>query len=160
MPNWCEGRIKIRGKFSDVVSCIKNSFEGVKYYKGEVLNAPENITIDDNYISDGEFQIFFRDTVYIKNTRRAFVDGDCCIIAKNQDSQVIAVIQFKQAWAVVPENYIEMSKTYNVDIRIQAFECGMEFSQDVIIEKGKITQNNTIKYDDWGWDCPVPDWGG
>lgn len=161
MPNWCEGRMKVRGKFTDVVSCLQNSFEGLKYgEKFAMIEAPENIKIDSEYIEDGEFEITFQKDVYVKDSRRAFVNGDCNVYAKDKDSQTVAVIKFKQACAVIADDYVEMSKSYNVDIRIQAFECGMQFSQDVIIENGKITKDEETKYDDWDWDCPVPDFGG
>ena len=161
MPNWCEGRMKVRGKFTDVVSCLQNSFVGLKYGENlSMVEAPENIKIDTDYVESGEFEISFHKIVYVKGSRRAFVEGDCFVSAKDKESQTTAVIPFKQAWAVIAENFVEMSKAYNVDIRIQAFECGMQFSQDVIIENGEIIKNEETKYENWDWDCPVPDWGG
>lgn len=161
MPNWCEGRMKIRGKFSNVVSCLQNSFEGLKHGDDYVMvEAPENIKIYSEYIDSGEFEIRFNKTVYVKHSQRAFVSGSCDVCAQDKDSQTTAIIEIKQAWGIVAENYVEMSRDYNVDIRIQAFERGMEFYQDVIIEKGEIARDQTTKYQDWAWDCPVPDFGG
>ena len=161
MPNWCEGRMKIRGKFSDVVSCLQNSFEGLKQGDNYVMvEAPENIKIHSKYIDSGVFEIRFNKTVYVKHSQRAIVSGGCDVCAQDKDSQTTAIIEIKQAWCIVAENFVEMSHDYNVDIRIQAFERGMEFYQDVIIEKGEITRDQTKEYQDWDWDCPVPDFGG
>jgi hypothetical protein len=36
----------------------------------------------------------------------------------------------------------------------------MEFCQEVEIIGGEVIFDNTIKYDDWKWECPMPNLGG
>lgn len=67
---------------------------------------------------------------------------------------------FKQAWDVRAEEFTEMSAKYNVDIRIFAWEQGMQFERHVEILKGKLVADRAVHYDDWDWDCPMPWIGG
>ncbi|MGR5995465.1 hypothetical protein ACT7C9_25025 [Bacillus cereus] len=53
-----------------------------------------------------------------------------------------------------------LSKEYNVDIKIYAFEKGMEFNQDVEIHKGEIIKNVEIEFDNYMWECINPNMGG
>ena len=69
-------------------------------------------------------------------------------------------MEFKAAWNVESEPYIELSKAYNVDIKIEAFERGMEFSRFVLIENGELKEDKGIEYDDYVWDCVMPNLGG
>lgn len=66
----------------------------------------------------------------------------------------------KGAWDISSEPYINLSKQYNVDIKIEAFERGMEFSRYILIEKGELKEDKEIKYDDYVWDCVMPNLGG
>lgn len=37
---------------------------------------------------------------------------------------------------------------------------GMQFSQEIEIVNGELTKEVEIKYDDWTWECPMPNMGG
>ena len=69
-------------------------------------------------------------------------------------------MEFKAAWDVESEPYIELSKAYNVDIKIEAFERGMEFSRYILIENGNLKEDKETKYDDYVWECVMPNLGG
>lgn len=58
------------------------------------------------------------------------------------------------------EKLAEVSKKYEIDLKIYAFECGMEFNQDVEIINGEIIKNDEIKFDDYRWECINPTKGG
>ena len=61
---------------------------------------------------------------------------------------------------VFSSKYIDLSKQYNVDIKIEAFEHGMEFSRYILIEKGELKEDKKIEYEDYVWDCVMPNLGG
>ena len=46
------------------------------------------------------------------------------------------------------------------DIKIYAFEAGMEFNQDIEIIKGKIIKDKEIKFENYQWECIEPNIGG
>lgn len=58
------------------------------------------------------------------------------------------------------KNYYNLVKKYGVDMRIHAFERGMQFNQIIEIIDGKITKNEEITFDDYYWDCICPTVGG
>lgn len=59
-----------------------------------------------------------------------------------------------------PEELLEISKKYDVDIRIHAFERGMHFNQVVEIVNGKMVQDYVKYIDNYDWECICPEKGG
>lgn len=69
-------------------------------------------------------------------------------------------IDFKAAWGIDAETLRVVSEKFNIDFKIYAFECGMEFNQDIEIIKGKIIKDKQIKFNDYTWECINPTIGG
>ena len=69
-------------------------------------------------------------------------------------------MDFQSAWGIDTDSLREISKKYNIDFKIYAFECGMEFNQDIEIIKGKTIKDDEIKFNDYLWECICPDKGG
>lgn len=155
MPNWIEGTMKVRGTKDNLMQFLNNVIDGVVAHKL------------DNNVEYGlpEVEYSLPESAYVSDSRRAFVRESCyCYIYDNKDIQIIT-IPIQQAWSfgvndLVAERWITLAKKYSVDIRLQGFECGMEFYQDYAIEDGKVTINNIIQYDNWDWECPMPRLGG
>lgn len=102
------------------------------------------------------------DTIYIKETRRHFLKPDFQYIYVyniDEEEQTI-VIPFKAAWNIDAEKLCAISKKYNIDFKIYAFEMGAQFNQDVEIIKGKIVKNEEITFVDYSWECIDPEMGG
>lgn len=104
--------------------------------------------------------IYVEKTAYIKGTRRNFVEPNDIIVYKRKDGNACIAVEFKAAWDVESEPYIELSKAYNVDIKIEAFERGMEFSRYILIENGNLKEDKETGYDDYVWECVMPNLGG
>jgi len=104
--------------------------------------------------------IYVEKTAYIKGTHRNFVEPNDIIVYKRKDGNACIAVEFKAAWDVESEPYIELSKAYNVDIKIQAFERGMEFSRYILIENGNLKEDKETAYDDYVWECVMPNLGG
>ena len=155
MPNWIEGTLKLRGKsenlkrfFTEFVeastfcdrerpgSCVETNFDEKKYWcQVDIHNEP-----------------------HIKGTHRAFLGEDDCAYWENTYNTIVLYV--KQAWDFVAEEFAIISKECGIDIRLYGFECGLEFCREIEIINGEITINNTIKYADWNWECPMPNLGG
>lgn len=99
-------------------------------------------------------------TAYIKGTHKNFVKPNNINIWKRKDGNACVAIDFKAARDVESEPYVELSKKYNVDIKIEAFEKGMEFSRYILIENGNIKENKETQYVDYVWECVMPNFGG
>ncbi len=156
MPNWCEGTLKVRGTIKDLKNFVLNGLLPVD----PIGRMKEPLSLD----GESETSIYIlgiTDTLYIKGTRRAFCEpADIDVCVDEPDDKAIITMPFKQAWAILSDDLLEVCKEFNVDIKIQGFEQGMRFSQIVEIVDGEIRQDEEIKYDDWNWDCPCPDMGG
>lgn len=179
MPNWCEGNIRFRGKLEDILRMLKNELKYC-YYDDE--RNTQVIGIDQDIVPEKarlEGHVVIAPPTlpkldsprtgwwYWNETRRAFpnfdggVEVDFWSPSDDEKDEWIAFFpEFKQAWGVEVEDWVRYSQDYNLDVRIFAWECGMEFGEDIEIIKGDITKCNGIHYDNWGWDCPMPTYGG
>jgi len=167
MPNWCEGNIRLRGKRADIMDFLRNEIECVGYrnypdgletqlveieefYGDVIVNAPDNM-------KNTAFCRF-----HIKETRRNFISGKSFNVYLDEDAEpnTICIDGFRAAWGVEAEPYLKKARKYGIDIHIVGFERGMEFSQEIEIVGGELLKDCEIKYDDWMWECPMPNMGG
>lgn len=150
MPNWIEGTMKVRGNSENLKKFIENAIEA---------NIRKN-----EYGAEVEYDV--PDSAYIIGSRRAFVREQCyCYIDYSLDKNQTITIPIKQAWSFTPHEgaeqlWVNLAKEYSVDIRLQGFECGAEFYQDFAVVNGEIAIDEAKKYEDWVWECPMPQLGG
>lgn len=168
MPNWCEGNMRLRGRPEAIIDFLKNEITCVARKPGSldvVERKPDikecygDITLKMPVKMDGLIWKCF----YIKGTRRNFLENEKSITVYVDDCTEITtayVPDFKAAWGIKPEPYVEKSKKYGIDIKIFGFECGMEFEQVVEVVNGTLIRNEEITYDDWAWECPMSHLGG
>lgn len=156
MPNWCEGTLKVRGTIEDLKNFILNGLLPVD----PIGRMKEQLSLD----GESETSIYIlsiSDALYVKGTRRAFCEPDYIEVSSDEpNDKAIITMPFKQAWAILADDLLDACKEFNVDMKIQGFERGMQFSQIVEIVDGEIRQDEEIEYDDWEWDCPCPELGG
>ena len=162
MPNWCEGNLKIRGKQEDVFNFLA---ENLHVWKTVIVKEPtpevkEEFDKEAIKIKKEDGELYINKTAHIDGTYRNFVKPADVAVWKRKDGSACIAVAFKAAWGVESAPYIEFSKKYNIDIKIETFERGMEFSQYILIEKGELKENKEIKYDDYVWDCVMPNLGG
>lgn len=159
MPNWCEGMLKIRGKQEDVFNLLADNLQ---VWKVVTIRNDMREELDKEAIEiDREDEtIYVEKTAHIKGTRRNFVEPNEINVWKRKDGNACIAVKFKAAWGVESEPYIELSKAYNVDIKIEAFERGMEFSRYILIENGNLKEDKETEYDDYVWECVMPNLGG
>lgn len=146
MPNWCEGTLKVRG-----------TMENVRRFMVEGINwAPSELVVKDY---DDELEFSTHDTCWrwIKGTSRHFIVAD-------EDMYFIEghtlFLRLNAAWCVSAADLQTVCQTYGVDMKVEAYERGMEFGQIVEIVGGEIIRDEDIKYPDYEWDCPCPTLGG
>ena len=164
MPNWCKGNLKIRGKKENIIRFLK---EGTSLLDGfwEPKEIEPEIEIND--YDEIEIKNINKekgiDCLYIKGTRRNFVDSvenEIYIHNVDEEEQIICLEKFKAAWGIDADSLRAISNRYEIDIKIYAFEAGMEFNQDIEIVKGKIIKDEEIKFKNYVWECVEPNLGG
>lgn len=160
MPNWCEGMLKIRGKQEDVFNLLADNLQVWKVVTIREDGMREELDKEAIEIDREDGTIYVKRTAHIKGTRRNFVEPNEINVWKRKDGNACIAVEFKAAWGVESEPYIELSKAYNVDIKIEAFERGMEFSRYILIENGNLKEDKETGYDDYVWECVMPNLGG
>lgn len=141
MPNWCEGVMKIRGKYDDVERFVLNQIVKVKKMD-----------------SEGWYDVI--GLGWIKGVRRGRVTQDYIHIKERPKGCAIIAFNYAEAWSIHVDEWLKISKKYHVDVKGFFVERGMEFTQEILIENGKIIVNDELHYDDWEWDCLFPNLGG
>lgn len=178
MPNWCEGNLRLRGTRAAILEFIKNEIEVVGHPKGlgikSFVEGPSSCSpeILDEY---GEVTVKVPEpakdwvflSMYIKGTRRNFIEtrNDFYIylideVETEDVQQTVCIDNFKAAWGFEAQPYVEKAKKYGIDIKIVGFERGMEFAQIIEIVGGELIKDQEIKFDDWNWECVMPNMGG
>ena len=163
MPNWCEGSLKVRGSYENLKRFCREAFS---VYEPKMIDGDlEHVKNPDLFkIETDDEDCFFAeacDTAYIEGTRRNFIEPCYIEFYRDWDPESMTIaFPFKAAWGIQPEPYIELSKRYGVDIRLYGFERGMGFNQEIIIINGKLKKNDEITFEDYTWECVMPNLGG
>ncbi|KYD03467.1 hypothetical protein B4102_3385 [Heyndrickxia sporothermodurans] len=158
MPNWCEGTMKVRGTKDNLVKFLKNGFAPVSWLGSE---KEMQVSEDDYSVSikcDDKLHGF-----HVRGTHRNFVETNCIEFEfwdEDKETHVMLLENYKAAWGIEAESLSNLSKEYDLDFKIYAFERGMEFNQDIEIVKGEIVKDDEIQFDDYEWECISPGVGG
>lgn len=155
MPNWCQGTLKVRGEYDKLKTFLENALEECSYYgnppEGPLLEVEEPPEYAD---------ITLHRMAYLKASSRGFIkDGASFLLEKKAGKQII-FLEAQFAWDIKTEELQWLSQEYGVDLKITAFERGMQFERDVEIVQGFIVLDSTKEYQDYAWMCPCPTVGG
>ena len=161
MPNWCVGDLKIRGEYGKIKEFITQEFfiEEVSAFKVKC----NNVVINDDRgikIDVGECGM------WLKRTRAVIKkDIDVWLSFKNKENREKEIVtvnlgELKSAWGIDVELLTTLSFKYQIDIKIYAYECGMEFNVDFEVHKGEIIKCKEIKFEDYQWECTNSNLGG
>ncbi len=149
MANWCEGTLKIRGQWEDVLRFFREGVDSDSAYDGVRIYDHDSDYVDLHIAGEP----------WVKGSRRAFIGPDEDLYI-DKDGEQIVFCPMRQAWSIKIADWEQISKRYNIDIRIHAFERGMEFEQEVEVIRGMTTIDEYRCYDNWDWECPMPGLGG
>lgn len=151
MPNWCKGSLKVRGTKENLTKFILEGLHPVGFLGEEKakLHLDEYGDVDSN------------ETCWIEGTRRGFVEGVAAYLSEIEDGEsFIVVFDSKFAWGISVEELLKTCSKYHVDMKIHAFEKGMEFNQIIEIIDEKIIKDEELHFENYQWECICPDMGG
>jgi hypothetical protein len=165
MPNWCEGNLKVRGEKENIKRFLLEAFQPIHPAILQMLRpdikAPEVNVTEDKWSMTIEST--GTDGFYVKGTRRNFIESNSIeweIRDEDAETHILIIENYKAAWGIEAEPLAKLSKEYELDFKIYAFEQGMEFNQDIEIHKGEIIKNDEIQFKDYEWECILPNLGG
>lgn len=158
MPNWCEGTLRLKGKFANLKRFLTQGLQAVDFMGNQVNNGYRIATDEERYLWITDI----KRNLYIKESRRHFVlgNGDIELYTQNMNYNITLALPIKAAWQLDSEIFEKISKAYNLDIRIHGYERGAEFEQIIEVIKGRIKRNEVIEHKDYLWDCECPLIGG
>ena len=160
MPNWMEGTLHLRGKVKDIQKFITEGIEKNGAYSEYITKKAFT-----DYSQPGTLEFSFEWEPWVIDTNRAFVQ-DCTVYTsyESDDDERSVSMPIQQAWCFRIDDWLDLCKKYDIDIKLNGIECGMLFCQEIIILRGEseptIAKDESIKYDDWEWECPFPNMGG
>jgi hypothetical protein len=158
MPNWCVGTLKVRGSKENIINFLKNGFTPVTWMGTDIPMKVVEEEYSFTISCDDKFHGF-----HVKGTHRNFIESKEIEFEhwdEDNETHVLILEDYKAAWGIEAEPLAELSKEYQLDFRLYAFERGMEFNQEIEIHKGKIIKDVEIKFDDYAWECINPSLGG
>lgn len=155
MTNWMEGIFRARGKKEDIEKFIKTELVGDFGQANLILDSEDAIV----YRFDGEQpHVIFRS---LEKFHISQLDGKKIFVHINDNKEFQFVVPFKTAWDVDEREIMYMARLYNIDIRVNGYECANEIEQDFEVNrKGEIVKLAVNSYIDYEWECAMPLLGG
>lgn len=165
MANLCKGTLKVRGTKEAIEEFLKR---GIAYFdtsehtglayevndsecdrcRGIEVTKPKDAIMAVLGVYRNEIE-FYKDWLYFSPSR---VDPQ----------NYIGYFQLGVAYAFDSEQLRAVSEKFNLDLRIHAFEKGIQFEQFIEIRNGEIIKDEVIEFKDrdWAWECVNPYMGG
>lgn len=151
MPNWSKGCLKVRGTTANVKKFILEGLNPVDMRGNELPKL--RLSEDEDVESDKD--------CWIKGTTRGFVENLYVDFSFVEDEETFtALLDAKFAYGAYAEELLTLCRMYSIDMKLYAFEKGMEFNQDILIVDGRILNDLTIKFENYNWECICPTLGG
>lgn len=163
MPNWVEGKLKIRGDKKNIKRFLKDTLVEIEYKDFKKFPEITNVKVREVDKEDFEIQrTSYKHRLKFTGERHYITDNiihsfSCLesIIGKD-----ILVVGFEAATIINPIHFEGASIEYDLDFKIYGFEQGGEFNQDIEVVNGKIVKDELIEFDDYVWECIDPTIGG
>ena len=151
MPNWSKGCLKVRGTAANVKKFI---LEGLKPVDSFGNDLPKLKLSDLGEVESDK-------DCWIEGITRGFAENLCVDFSFVEDDETFtALLDAKFAYGAYTEELLALCKKYSIDMKLYAFEKGMEFNQDILIVGKEIIRDNCIKFEDYNWECICPTLGG
>lgn len=172
MPNWAEGNLRIRGTHENILNFLREEVVWCAYgeeFGGEAKEYPVVVNYDEQYgsIEIGQPEELAQRKgkgepwLYIKDTMRNFPEiGNYDLYLHPNAETDILCFECRAAWGFHSDPYLEKARKHQVDIKIIAYERGMEFKQTIEIVGGEIVRDEDTQYEDWDWEAEFPHMGG
>lgn len=173
MPNWIEGTFRFRGSKENVKKFIMEGLKPVSNFGCEEKFQSTIKFEEDEYIEikftlnnqNEDSKKKYPDYLYIPHTHRHFVKLDSYGYISSQsckkNNDLVFATNFKAAWSIDTEAIVQVAKEFQIDIRVNGYERGMEFEQLLEVDRnGVIKCDRDIEYTDYIWECSMPLLGG
>lgn len=158
MANYVEGIFRARGKKENILNFVKNQLMTANGRQPQIIE--NKFKDDDVYFSFFEDDMF--ENIYIKGIKTGYlIFQDTPCLYSQDNNEFLLVEQFKKAWDLNLEELEKLAKKYVIDIKVNVYEKGLQFSKLYEINRvGDVVLLEEKNYVDYEWDCPMPFLGG
>lgn len=173
MPNWIEGTFRCRGSKENIKKFIMEGLQPISNFGCDEKLQRENYFEDDDYIEiiftlneqENDSKRKHPKSLYIPHTHRHFVElyrfGEISAFRNQNSNDFVCATKFRGAWGIDTDAIVSVAKEFQIDIRVNGYESGMEFERLFEINRnGVIKCDSFIQYQDYIWECPMPLLGG
>ena len=170
MPNWIQGTFRARGSKENIIRFIREGIKPSSWAGKDDEIEMELKEYEEDYITakwtlKSGNETDYPEWLHIDGTERHFLKpddyGEFDIHQTDSKTDFIMVVSFKAAWGINIDQMGEVAKKYEIDIRMNGYERGMEFEQTIeVTRKGYVLTKALISYPDYQWECPMPLLGG
>lgn len=160
MPNWAEGHIKVRGKTEDIKRFLKENFSAIPTISFGEDGPIESPRIHECEMDKGMVVLRSETNFYMEGSHRHFIQKDQLEFYLFEDEEQIEIPGFSAAWYAKADYFQEISKKYNLAMKIYTWECGGRFNQIIEVNSGEILQDKTEEFDDYFWYSTFGNVGG
>lgn len=151
MANWCAGTLRVRGKKKDLQNFLVKGLKPCDFAKSEHAK----LELDEYG------NVYCNETCLIEGTSRGLIHNLDVYFEEGEDDSIQTIaLDVEFAWAISSEELLKVCQNYHIDMRIYAFEKGMEFNLEIEIIDGKITKDSYLAFKDYIWECICPNIGG
>lgn len=162
MPNWVEGIFRARGTKERMLNFIQNQLMTAYDKPPEIIG--DKYEDGDIYFTFSSEEDDFKKNIYINGIVRGYLVYESVPYLQkinNNSNEYIMVEKFKRAWDLNLGEIEELAKKYRIDIKINVYEQGLQFSKLYEVDRtGYVVHREEKKYNDYNWECPMPLLGG
>lgn len=168
MPNWCDGSIRVRGTYTQIVRFFSENLVALKGSgppKFELEDLPVKVYHDGDYYTRLEKpDKDCLDEFWFKDSRRQFMNTKCVEIVDTGDGELepitCCIDGFRGAWCIDLDYYGPLAVKYGVDIKLVGFDKGCEFMEIAEFYRDGTASEKIERFSDWDWECIRPNLGG
>ena len=152
MANCYQGILKVKGKHKNVLKLLNDKLQVWEsdYFDQDKITT-WNRSADDlifvKYISCIERTDENYINYLIERINRISIDPSNIKLEQDGNGKSCIAINYKAINYIDSEFYALISKQYNVDIKIDAFEEGLEFSRHIHVKNGKVKKDKEKYYE-------------
>lgn len=158
MPNYCEGILRVRGKYENLKRFVDEIFESVELEKENIDQIAGKSVLRFKYNEEQNKQGYFMKGSS-KYGKAAFGEFDHRWFRNSRLKPAMHVIFFKmyQGWGIEGNYIVKLARSYKLDMAIDSYESGCEHEGHVKVIDGQIIMNYSTEHrGDWAFDVPQP----
>lgn len=162
MSNICSGVLKLRGTKEALLKFLKGEIKknnSIYMTYNAATSQYESIEFDDDISAELSYIPYLKCNVCLIGLKNSCVLGFVSWPWRDEKEVYIQCLKIGQIERLEVEQFANIARKYNIDLRIKGYNPDKEFSQEFEIVEGHITKYEEQVYDDYTWEVDDPRMG-